>query len=79
MGKRFGLIESHADVIDEYMEGKMLPIGSQQLIYNLYDNFKRSVPTRRQVGTYLNLNPDYIFMMKKGGVSLYIHSSSLES
>ena len=79
MGKVFGLVSIHAEVIDEYMREKMIPIGSQQLIYNLYDDFKRSVPTRRQVGTYLKLNPEYIFMMKKGGVSLYIHSSSLES
>jgi hypothetical protein len=79
MSKVFGLIKTHAKTIDEYMIDMRTPIGSQQIIYNLYDEFKRGVPTRRQVGTYLNMNPNYVLTGKNKGIKVYLHSSSSPS
>lgn len=76
MGKVFGLVSIHAEVIDEYMRGNPRPMGAQHIISNLFDSFKRSPPTRRQVGMYLSLNPNYELITKGSQGRLYSYSSS---
>jgi len=75
MGKRFGLLSIHADTIDEYMIESGETIGARHIIERLYDNFKRSPPSRRQVGIYLKLNPNYRLVENSTHGRLYIYSS----
>jgi len=71
MGKRYGLLSIHANVIDEYMRMNERPMGAQHIINNLFDSFKRSPPTRRQVGMYLSMNPNYELISRGSQGRLY--------
>jgi len=75
MGKKYGLVSIHADTIDEYMIHNTESMGARHIIERLYDDFKRSPPSRRQVGIYLKLNPNYQLVEHSTHGRLYLYSS----
>lgn len=75
MAKIYGLVSIHAKTIDEYMTKSKESMGARHLIERLYDEFKRSPPSRRQVGIYLKLNPNYQLVENSTHGRLYIYSS----
>lgn len=75
MAKYFGLCSIHAELIDAFMERNGEPLGARHIIDRLFDSFKRSPPTRRQVGMYLSLNPHYRMVENSSHGRLYSYSS----
>lgn len=74
MSKIYGLVSIHAKTINEFMETNEIPLGARHLIERLYDLFKRSPPSRRQVGIYLKLNPNYTLVENSTHGRLYLYS-----
>jgi len=77
MSKIYGLVRIHAKTINEFMETNETPLGARHLIERLYDLFKRSPPSRRQVGIYLKLNPNYTLVENSTHGRLYIYSERI--
>ena len=74
MSKVYGLVRIHAETINEYMKDNVEPLGARHIIERLYDMFKRSPPSRRQVGMYLKLNPHYALIENSTHGRLYLYS-----
>jgi len=77
MSKIYGLVSIHAKTINEFMETNEIPLGARHLIERLYDLFKRSPPSRRQVGIYLKLNPNYTLVENSTHGRLYLYSERI--
>jgi len=77
MSKIYGLVSIHAKTINEFMETNEIPLGARHLIERLYDLFKRSPPSRRQVGIYLKMNPNYTLVENSTHGRLYLYSERI--
>mgnify|MGYP003627263297 CR=1 FL=1 len=85
MSKIYGLVSIHAKTINEFMETNEIPLGARHLIEIIknWDNLdleeleKRSPPSRRQVGIYLKLNPNYTLVENSTHGRLYLYSERI--
>jgi len=75
MPKHFGLACIHTKLIDAFMDSNREALGARHIIDRLFESFKRSPPTRRQVGIYLKLNPHYTLIENGSHGRLYRYSS----
>ena len=55
--KRYGLREQHAILIENLMKSHEYSLGASHIKDLLWVEWGRSVPTPRQIGTFLNIHP----------------------
>ena len=60
MKKRSGLRPSHAQLVIDLLKNSGYPLGANHIKDRLWDKWGRNVPTPREIGTFLNLHPNFI-------------------
>jgi len=72
--KMYGLRATQAKVIDEFMKNTKMEMGANSLKHHLIGIWSiHSIPTPRQLGSYLRVNPNYQRINKHGqGAGQYI-------
>ena len=72
--KRYGLRNTQADVIDEFMVNSDRSMNANAIKHHLVGIWSiHSVPTPREIGSYFRINPNYERVNKQGyGSAEYI-------